>query len=592
MGGVLLFFAQPCEAQTPPWSVPADATIESLMQQSHVVGATVAVERDGKLLWMRGYGFRDLARRASAGPHTIYETGSITREFTDAAIVQLSEARKVDLDAPLARYLPAAPHARQVTVRELLTGTSGLPPYIGGAQMGTQMRSPVTFERLMQGIAVRPLSFAPGTDTAPSISETLLLGRIVETASHERWSKYLAAHLFAPAGMTESATMAQERSLKEMARGYRYANGAVLPAPPIDDSWAAGSGDVVTTAGDLVKWHSALEAGKIVSAADVRFLSAATAFQGDTLGFDATDEYFPDQRIRVVVLTNTTDDQAGFSASEQLAQAIGANVLAVSSPTLEAFYAAAVGQMDRITQPPFVRYELHGESDNIHIGLITSGHKVWLNFQHGSAPADWSVQHRTPDFKSEVRVGGTDERYVSERPLFDPTWFGSFRALREGMLGYQNDDAARNGLAITGPAHPSNAAMPTIASVTAIGPAIYAVQDKGAAECPNGDPGRALHLVPRQHDPRKQLSDAIVDLRSMRFCSIRYGFSGELWFTGFIEQHYASVHGYWIETDGFLDGTLRIFGIKTHHFVWKYRLNDLTFPDTIPAPAFVPDPAQ
>ncbi|HET7815793.1 MAG TPA: serine hydrolase domain-containing protein, partial [Candidatus Baltobacteraceae bacterium] len=475
---------------------------------------------------------------------------------------------------------------------ELLDGTSGLPPYLAGPEMEPAMRKPATFEQLMRRIASGPLSFAPGTGTAPSISEALVLGHVVEIVSHRPWNSYLSEHLFAPAGMTESATMAQERSIKEMARGYRYASGRLSPAPPVDDTWAAGSGDVVTTARDLLEWHAALAGGRIVSPADARFLEQSTLVQGDTLGFDATDEFFPDQHLRIVVLTNTTDDQAGSSASEQIAQALAANALESSSPSLEAFYAAAVAQMDRIVQPKLVTYDLHGASDNIHIGLTTSGHKVWLSFNHGSAPADWHVRHRTQDFQSEVRVGDTSERYVSERPLFDPTWFGSFRALREGMLGYQNDDPARSALAISDPKHGTNAGLPTIASVTTIGPAIYAVQDKGAAECPNGDPGRALHLIPRRRDPRRQLSDAIVDLQSMRFCSIRYGFSGELWFTGFIEQHYANVRGYWIETGGFLDGTLRILGIKTHHFVWQYRLDDLAFPQEIPSSAFVPDPNQ
>ncbi len=262
-------------------------------------------------------------------------------------------------------------------------------------------------------------------------------------------------------------------------------------------------------------------------------------------------------------------------------------MLAELAMSAQAFYAQAVATMDNVRQPAFVSYDLHAQSDNVHIGLLVVSGNVWLRFQSGSGPTDWSVKHRTQDYASEVVDDDAyDTRYVSARPFFDPTWFGAFRALRDGMLGYQSSEPGRDSLTIAEPTPQPDGSLHTIAAVSVIGPGIYAVQDRGAAACPNGDAGRALHLVPRQRDPRRQLSDVIVDTGSMRFCMIRFGWSASGLFTGFVEQHYADLDGYWVVSDGSLDGTLRVFGIKTHHFIWNYRLNNMAFPEQLPPETF------
>ncbi|MEO6835219.1 MAG: hypothetical protein ABI231_04855 [Candidatus Tumulicola sp.] len=84
----------------------------------------------------------------------------------------------------------------------------------------------------------------------------------------------------------------------------------------------------------------------------------------------------------------------------------------------------------------------------------------------------------------------------------------------------------------------------------------------------------------------------VVDLRSMRFCTIRFSIPDAFGFHGFVEQHYADAGGFWLQTDGLLDGTERLFGIATHHGAWRYRLTNLIFPRTIPAEVFAKPPAQ
>jgi hypothetical protein len=126
-------------------------------------------------------------------------------------------------------------------------------------------------------------------------------------------------------------------------------------------------------------------------------------------------------------------------------------------------------------------------------------------------------------------------------------------------------------------APPPQTSLRTIAVAAVMGPGIYAVQDRGNAACSNGDPGRALHLASRERNPAHQLTDVVVDTRVTRFCMMRFADTSGFGFHGFLEQHYADVNGYWMQTDGLMDGTIRAFGISFHHGVWHYRLTDMRF---------------
>jgi hypothetical protein len=248
-------------------------------------------------------------------------------------------------------------------------------------------------------------------------------------------------------------------------------------------------------------------------------------------------------------------------------------------------YAQAVRTMSALPQPPYVSFRLQGEGEGLHVGLTVDAQRaVWLLIQSGPGSASWTLRHRTYDYQSEI-VDEVGRRYVSGRSFFDPTWYGALRALRLGMLDAQDPAPPR---ATPGPATPAPTGnLTTIGAVQVIGPSVYTVEDRGEKSCPSGSPGHALHLVSKQRDPLHQLSDVIVELPSMRFCMMRFGAPSSMsGFRGHVEQHYAEVGGYWIETDGLLDGTFRVLGIAVNGGVWRYRLLDLTFPPTIPPDAF------
>src|ERR1700738_3246810 len=225
-----------------------DTDVQALLRAAHAPGATIAIVQGGAIVYTRGYGLRDVARSLPADAHTRYEIGSITKQFTAAAVLQLKETGKIDLDATVATYLPAMTHAKEITVRQLLTHTSGLEDYVDIPNFETLAAAPATFEQLMSRVSEKPLGFTPGAQFGFSSTNYLVLGRIIERVSGQSWEAYVQQHLFAPAGMTDSATIAQEGELANMARGYVYAQGRTAESKPIAESWASSAGGIVTTA--------------------------------------------------------------------------------------------------------------------------------------------------------------------------------------------------------------------------------------------------------------------------------------------------------------------------------------------------------
>lgn len=255
-----------------------------------------------------------------------------------------------------------------------------------------------------------------------------------------------------------------------------------------------------------------------------------------------------------------------------------AMVLAVASapPSVKQFYVRAIDAMSGLPQPEYVEYRMIGTSDGLDNGLQVQNGNLWMTLGGGSARTSWSVRHRTFDYRSLVTDDADGKEYVTGRSFFDPTWFGTERALRKGMLFAQDPAPPRSIDARPQPTAPPQ--IKTIALTSVMSPTLYHIADRGPATCSNGDPGHALHVWPRDHSQMHQLSDVVIDTRSMRFCMMRYSISDFIGFQGVVEQHFADVGGYWMQTDGFVDGTLRLLGISLHHGVWRYRLEHMRFP--------------
>ncbi|MGD0969753.1 MAG: hypothetical protein ABR949_15890 [Candidatus Aquilonibacter sp.] len=249
------------------------------------------------------------------------------------------------------------------------------------------------------------------------------------------------------------------------------------------------------------------------------------------------------------------------------------------TPDATTLYQQAIAAMSGLQQPAYLSYRIDGTGDGLAIGLVVIDGNLWLNMRGGSGTSAWQINHRTFDYTSAVDDVINGRTYITHRSFFDPTWYGTYRALHEGMLYSQDPAPPRTSPAPS--ASPMDLTLKTIAITSVMGTNIYRVTDAGPATCPDGAPGRALRLDSRDHDWRHQLNGVIVDDASHRFCMMRFGISEALGFHGIVEQDFADVNGYWIETGGLIDGTLRAFGIATHHGIWRFKLNDIAFPATI-----------
>jgi CubicO group peptidase (beta-lactamase class C family) len=322
-----------------------------VLDRYDVPGAAVMVLQDGRVAYVGTFGWRDAGRRLPVRRDTVFEIGSITKQFTAACILQLQAAGKLQIDRPLSDYLPEAPHAREVTLRQLLTHTSGLHDYITDDEGGIDAKASQasTYQDLVARIARLPLDFQPGSRWAYSNTGYLLLGRVIETVSGESYWDYLRGHVLKPLRMTETRTMADEGRSASMAKGYRHRNGVLEAAPGLDASWAGAAGFLIAPLDDLARWDAALRAGKVVSARDYRSMTSPSATRdgastgygfgfflapeadqprightGGSNGFTAADEYFPRQGVRIIAFTNLGDDKP--EAGEALTNAVFADL--------------------------------------------------------------------------------------------------------------------------------------------------------------------------------------------------------------------------------------------------------------------------
>ena len=304
--------------------------VKMVLQRTQTPGATILVIRDGEVLYRKAMGLRDLDHRFPVRMDTHYEIASITKQITAAAILQLRDAGKLNIDEKVSAYLPDVPHADEVTLRQLLTHTSGIPDYFG-LRSDEEFTKPTTFAELMK-LADKPLDFAPGSRASYSNTGYIILGRIIEVASHQSYHQYRREHLLKPAGMTQTYIVPDEPSLATMARGYRRVNGKLEPGLTIHDSYSWSAGDLVSTVGDVEKWNEALASGKVVPHDDYALMmSPQITAQGEntgyglglfidkvndqprightggSFGFTAANFYFPLQKLRIIVLTNNVD---------------------------------------------------------------------------------------------------------------------------------------------------------------------------------------------------------------------------------------------------------------------------------------------
>jgi CubicO group peptidase (beta-lactamase class C family) len=273
-----------------------------------------------------------------------YSIGSISKQFTAAAVLLLQEQGKLSLDDKVSKFIPNLTRANEVSIRQLLSHTSGYQDYWPQDYVMPMMLQPVTAEKIMDGWARKPLDFDPGSKWQYSNTNYVIAGVIVEKASGVPLLQFLREKVFTPLGMKSVANIDQETLTATDPTGYmRYALGPLRPAPKEGKGWLFAAGELAMPAEDLARWDISIMDQKLLKPASYRqmetevLLSDGVGTQyglgvevgteeghrtighsGEVSGFTAQNTIFPDDRAAVVVLTN----QDAVNASGQIAHAI------------------------------------------------------------------------------------------------------------------------------------------------------------------------------------------------------------------------------------------------------------------------------
>jgi CubicO group peptidase (beta-lactamase class C family) len=328
------------------------AKILSSVYKADQPGAAALVAKGDEIVFLGAAGMADLELAVPLAPDMVFEIGSITKQFTAAAIMLLSEQGKLAVSDPMTKHLPSYPsYGQNITVEHLLTHTSGIVSYTGvPGYMASKVRNDVTVQQLIDVFKDLPVEFAPGERYAYNNSGYILLGAIVEAASGMRYEDFVRKRLFEPLGMKTAYYGCSTCIIPRRASGYdggpnEFTNQRYLS---FTQPYAAGS--LMMTVSDLHRWSRALFGGKVVSEASLKRMTTpyvlkngeptgygyglsiaslrgrrAIRHGGGIFGFVTDALYLPDQDVFVAVFSNNAAGgiNPGLPASKLAALAVG-----------------------------------------------------------------------------------------------------------------------------------------------------------------------------------------------------------------------------------------------------------------------------
>lgn len=305
------------------------------MRRQRIPGLALAVVSHGRVIKARGYGFADVELRVPATDSTVFQSGSVGKQFTAAGVLLLVEAGKLGLDDAITKYLPEGEADwRGITVRHLLTHTSGIHEYEEDADSSlVDMRHDYTEDELVRVAARHALDFAPGTRWSYSNTGYMLLGVIIHRVSGQFYGDWLSERVFKPLGMGTARVISEADIVHNRADGYRLADGQLK-----NQEWVAPSlnttadGALYLTVRDLAAWDRGLTEGRILSSKSRTAMWTPARLSGDGSvdygfgwriapyrghraightgswqGFKAVIQRFPDDSLTVIVLANLAE---------------------------------------------------------------------------------------------------------------------------------------------------------------------------------------------------------------------------------------------------------------------------------------------
>lgn len=364
----------------PELKTKIDAAAEQVLEKTGVPSASVAVVEHGAIVYTAAYGKAKLDPAVEATAAMRYSIGSISKQFTAAAVLFLEQQGKLSIDDPVSKYIPDLTRANEVTIRMLLSHTSGYQDYWPEDYVMPPMLEATTAQHILDVWGKKPLDFDPGTKWQYSNTNYVIAGRIVEQVSGEPLMEFLQQHVFKPLDMSAVWNSDAQRLGETDAEGYvRYALGPLRPAPKEGAGWMFAAGELAMRAYDLAQWDISVMNRSLLNAKSydemfapvmlkngesshyglglfVRDMQGHVAYEhsGEVSGFVSENVVFPNDKAAIAVLTN----QDASPAAGGIARALGPLVLGTSAPqsgesataerqAREIFVALQHGQIDR-----------------------------------------------------------------------------------------------------------------------------------------------------------------------------------------------------------------------------------------------------
>ncbi|WP_446743977.1 serine hydrolase domain-containing protein [Silvibacterium acidisoli] len=328
-----------------------DDLAQKALDKTGVPSASVAVVQHGKIVYTHAYGKAKLEPPLEATPAMRYSIGSISKQFTAAAILLLEQQGRLSIDDPVSKYLPDLTRSKEVTIRMLLSHTAGYQDYWPEDYLMFPMKEATTAQHILDVWGKKPLDFDPGTQWQYSNTNFVIAGRIVEQVSGMPIMEFLKANIFKPLDMRAVWNSDAEKLGDTDARGYiRYALGPLRPAPKEGAGWMFAAGELAMPAYDLAQWDISVMNRSLLGSKSYdemfepvklkngdsshyslgmfvgeKFGHKEYDHSGEVSGFVAENVVYPDDKAAIVVLTN----QDASPAASIIANDLGPVVLGV-----------------------------------------------------------------------------------------------------------------------------------------------------------------------------------------------------------------------------------------------------------------------
>nr|WP_288931621.1 serine hydrolase domain-containing protein [uncultured Allomuricauda sp.] len=321
----------------------ADSLFQESVDSSQIAGGAILVFQNGEKLLKKSYGYASIELTAPMPENAQFEIGSVTKQFTAAAILKLVEAKKLSLEDDFTDYIPFDTKGRKITINNLLNHTSGIPSYTEIREFWDLSIQEHPRDSLVRLVERNDFLFEPNEALIYNNSAYFFLGLIIEKVTEQSYEEFLKQEFFEPLGMNSTNYCSNSKVVKNKVYGYNYSPNGLQQKPYLNHTWPYSAGSLCSTTEDLLIWMRALHTGKVLTepmyqtmispdnlndGTAVSYAKGLVNFSnfghneiahgGGIHGFLSDTRYFPEEDLYIICLINTTGPRGGSFFAEEI----------------------------------------------------------------------------------------------------------------------------------------------------------------------------------------------------------------------------------------------------------------------------------